>query len=164
MNPNTLLIDRFYSAFQRKDFKEMQNCYGEPATFSDAVFQNLNSAEVKAMWKMLCINGKDLHLEFKNVWADDKTGRADWVVTYSFSSTRRKVTNRISAEFEFENGSIIRHKDRFDFYLWARQAFGITGLFLGWTPFFKSKVQLRARNNLNLFMARELNGNLSTVQ
>ena len=57
---NQQLITTFYSAFQKKDYKTMQNCYADNATFSDPVFVNLNATEVKAMWEMLCIRGTDL--------------------------------------------------------------------------------------------------------
>lgn len=155
MNANEQLIKRFYSAFQKKDFAEMQSCYGDTATFSDAVFQNLNAQEVKAMWEMLCINGRDLQLEFKDIWADEKSGRADWVATYTFSATGRRVVNRISATFGFKDGRIILHNDVFNFYTWARQALGALGLLLGWTWFIRSKIQTKARANLTAFMAKE---------
>ncbi len=70
MAPNQQLITSFYKAFQNKDYKAMQNCYAEEAIFNDEVFQNLNAAEVKAMWEMFCIKGKDLQIEFSNVKVD----------------------------------------------------------------------------------------------
>jgi len=78
MNSNEELIHKFYSAFQQRDYKTMQECYGDSATFGDPVFQNLNSAQVKAMWEMLCKNAKDFKLEFTNVIANERTGHAEW--------------------------------------------------------------------------------------
>lgn len=152
MNPNEKLITRFYTCFQNKDYKGMQDCYADNATFSDPVFSNLDSQQVKAMWEMLLKTGKDLHLEFKNVRADEKTGSAGWVAYYTFSRTGNKVVNRITARFIFENGKIVTHNDDFDFYTWAKQSLGITGLLLGRTPFLKNKIRATAMQNLNAFM------------
>jgi hypothetical protein len=47
------------------------------------------------------------------------------------------------------------HVDDFDFYRWARQALGPSGLLLGWTPLLRSAVRRRARAGLDEFMAGE---------
>ena len=130
----------------------MQSCYADTAVFNDAVFKNLNSVQVKAMWEMLCKRGKDLQLEYDNVVATENGGSAHWQATYTFSATKRKVINNINAEFEIENGRIVKHTDSFSFYTLAKQAFGITGILLGRTSFFKNKVQKGAMTNLQTFM------------
>lgn len=155
MTDNKSLISDFYTAFQNKDFKTMQDCYADNATFSDPVFENLNAAEVKAMWQMLITRATDLTLDFKNVEANENTGSAEWAATYTFTSTGRKVVNRIKASFVFENGKIKDHKDDFDFYKWAKQALGFKGLLLGRTSFLRNKVQQQARNNLKKFMSKQ---------
>lgn len=152
MNDNEKLIEHFYKSFAQKDYKAMQDCYADDATFSDAVFQNLNSAEVKAMWEMLIKRGSDLQLEFKNVSADEKNGSAEWIATYTFSQTGNKVENRIKANFEFENGKIVKHIDSFDFYRWSSQALGLSGKLLGWTSFLQNKVREKAMKGLADFM------------
>ncbi len=48
------LIIKFYTAFQQRDYKTMQDCYHEEAVFLDPVFEDLNATEVKYMWEMLC--------------------------------------------------------------------------------------------------------------
>lgn len=130
----------------------MQDCYADDATFSDAAFQNLNSAQVKAMWEMLIKRGKDLELRVQNVTADEKTGSAEWIANYTFSQTGNKVENHINANFEFENGKIVKHIDTFDFYKWSSQALGLVGKLLGWTSFLQNKVQQKARKSLEEFM------------
>ena len=95
MTSNKDLITNFYTAFQNKDYKTMQECYSDNAIFSDAVFENLDAVEVKAMWQMLITRGKDLRLEFKNVEANDKTGSAEWIADYTFSATGNKLINKI---------------------------------------------------------------------
>jgi len=132
----------------------MQDCYANNATFSDPVFENLNAAEVRAMWQMLITRATDLALEFKNVAADETSGSAEWTAVYTFSATGKKVINKIKANFVFENGKIKEHKDSFDFYKWAKQALGFKGLLLGWTSFLHNKVKQQARNNLIKFMSK----------
>lgn len=147
-----MLIQRFYTAFQNKDHKTMQDCYSDNATFSDAVFSNLNAQEVRAMWEMLLKTGTDLRVEFTNVQADQTTGSAEWTAWYSFSKTGNRVVNRIRARFTFENGKILEHRDSFDFPAWARQALGFSGWLLGRTKYLRNKVQQTAKSNLEKFM------------
>ena len=154
MSQNKERINKFYTAFQKKDYKTMQDCYANNATFSDPVFENLNAAEVRAMWQMLITRATDLALEFKNVAANETSGSAEWTAVYTFSATGKKVINKIKANFVFENGKIKEHKDSFDFYKWAKQALGFKGLLLGWTSFLHNKVKQQARNNLIKFMSK----------
>jgi ketosteroid isomerase-like protein len=154
MSQNKKLINKFYTAFQKKDYKTMQNCYADDATFSDPVFENLNAAEVRAMWQMLITRATDLELQFEKIEADERSGSAEWIATYTFTSTGKKVINKIKANFVFENGKIKEHKDSFDFYKWAKQALGFKGLLLGWTSFLHNKVKQHARNNLVRFMKK----------
>lgn len=152
MHPNENLIHAFYQAFQRKDYETMKKCYHEDAVFNDEAFRGLNACETGKMWEMLIKSGKDLELEYSGVEADDKQGKAVWVARYTFSKARRKVVNRIEAAFEFQDGKIVRHTDRFDFYRWARQALGLTGLLLGWAGFFRNKVRAGAKERLREYM------------
>jgi ketosteroid isomerase-like protein len=152
MHPNQLLLTKLYTSFQQKDYRGMQECYHDKATFNDPAFPNLDADEVKAMWEMFCKNGQDLRIEFKNVTADDKHGSAEWTAYYTFSATGKKVVNRIRGNFRFKEGKIIDHRDHFSFYNWSSQSLGITGKLLGWTPFLKNKVRTQARKNLHRFM------------
>jgi len=154
-NTNQKLITQFYTCFQNKDYKGMQECYADNATFSDPVFVNLNAAEGKAMWEMLCVRGKDLRLEFKNIQTNGAQASAEWIAYYTFSVTGRKVVNHVNAGFLIENGKIVKHTDVFNFYKWSRQALGIPGTLLGWTVFFKKKVRQGARKSLNDFMNKK---------
>jgi ketosteroid isomerase-like protein len=155
MTNNEQLIRTFYQSFQNKDYKAMQNCYAADAIFSDAIFKNLDSKQVKAMWEMLITRGKNFSLTFENIKADENAGSADWIATYTFSATNRKVINHVKAHFIFENNKIIKHTDDFDFYKWSRQALGLPGLLLGWTSFLKLKAQRSAMKGLDDFMKRE---------
>mgnify|MGYP003420468092 CR=1 FL=1 len=99
MNENQQLIETFYTYFKNKDYKGMQACYADNAVFNDAVFKNLNSAQVKSMWEMLISTAKDFSIDFSDVSANDKTGKAHWDAYYTFSITGNRVVNRIGASY-----------------------------------------------------------------
>lgn len=148
---NKALTEHFYRAFQQKDYQTMAACYHPQATFRDEVF-TLNGAEdIGAMWQMLCERGKDMQMTFSVTEHTSGQITAHWQARYTFSQSGRRVHNIIDAEFEFQDGKIIRHHDGFNFWSWSRQALGLPGLLLGWTPLLRKKVQTIAMNNLRLF-------------
>ena len=149
------LIERFYVAFDEHDGAAMAACYAPDATFSDPVFPRLRGAEPGAMWRMLTGQSKDLRVELLEHEADADRGSAHWRAHYTFTQTGRSVVNDVHASFRFADGLIAEHEDRFDFHRWARQALGLPGLLLGWTPLLRSAVRRRARASLDEFLARE---------
>jgi ketosteroid isomerase-like protein len=149
----TPIIDQFYTAFQKKDWKSMQALYHHDATFSDPVFQNLTSKEVKAMWHMLLTASKDLELTYSNVSGNDNKGSCRWDAFYSFSRTGRKVHNIITANFVFKDHKIASHIDDFDLWKWSAMALGWSGKLLGWSPLIKNKIRDMARRNLTKFIS-----------
>lgn len=154
MNQNQQVIETLYSSFSKKDYKGMAACYHPEATFTDEAFTLKSGKEIAAMWHMLIESGKDMRMEFRDIQADQQTGRAHWEAYYSFSRTGNKVHNIIDATFEFKEGKIIRHRDYFNFWKWAGMALGMPGKLLGWTPLIRSKVQKTARENLDKFIAK----------
>ncbi|MHB8693064.1 MAG: nuclear transport factor 2 family protein [Solirubrobacteraceae bacterium] len=148
---NDELIEGFYAAFARLDGAAMAACYAPGARFSDPVFTDLRDEEPGSMWRMLTARAKDFEAKLLEHDADDERGRAHWLADYTFS-TGRRVHNDVHAEFRFENGLIVEHRDSFSFYAWARQALGPAGLALGWTPMLRGKVQRQARAGLDEFL------------
>lgn len=151
MHTNEELIQKFYSAFQNLDAANMAACYAHDVQFSDPVFPCLQGQEASDMWRMLCVRAQDFSLQFDGIVADDKSGRAHWIATYTFSPTGPRVVNHIQASFEFKDGKILSHQDRFDLWKWSRQALGIKGLLLGWSPLLKHAIQKQAGRGLALF-------------
>jgi ketosteroid isomerase-like protein len=150
MPEHAALIERFYAAFARRDWQAMAACYHPEVHFSDEVF-DLHGPDAAMMWRMLCTNGRDLELTWRDVAAEGDTGRAHWDARYTFGATGRKVLNRIDATFTFRDGLIVRHVDRFDFWAWSRQALGLPGWLLGWTPLLRGKVRATAARSLAAF-------------
>lgn len=145
-------LERFYSAFQRRDGAAMAACYANDAHFTDAAF-DLRGKECGAMWQMLTARGKDLQIRYEIIHADNLSGEVRWEADYTFSQTKRYVRNRINAKFEFRDGLIVRHVDTFPFHAWAKQALGPLGYLLGGTTWLQNKVRAKARAGLDTFMA-----------
>ena len=147
------IIHKFYSAFQKLDHTGMNSCYGGEIVFFDPVFGLLNGNEVREMWKMLCTNATDLTLTYDNIQhLDEEYSTCDWVATYTFSTTGKKVTNAIKAHMRFAGGRIVEHSDGFSLHKWSSQAFGCSGWLLGWNTVFQRKIQNRSRRALLQFM------------
>lgn len=154
MHDNKLVIERFYSAFQQLDYKAMNACYSDDIIFSDPVFLTLRSAEVRAMWEMLCKNARQFSLTFSDIQLlDEEYATCTWVATYHFSKTGNKVVNHIKAFMKLKDGKITEHSDAFRLSTWMGQALGWKGYWFGWTGFMKRAVQKNARKSLEKFMA-----------
>ncbi|MFY0606969.1 MAG: nuclear transport factor 2 family protein [Cyclobacteriaceae bacterium] len=149
------LIEEFYQAFHDLDAEKMANCYHEDIVFWDPAFGELKGARAGNMWRMLCKSqkGKDFKIESSDIEATEESGQAHWEAHYTFSQTGRRVHNKIDASFEFKDGKIIKHKDQFDLYRWSRQAMGLTGLMIGWSGFFRSKINKTTNSLLDKFEA-----------
>ncbi|HEY8936728.1 MAG TPA: nuclear transport factor 2 family protein [Cyclobacteriaceae bacterium] len=150
---NQQIIETFYTAFGKRDYATMQSLYHDDATFSDPVFQNLNSSEVKAMWQMLLTNAKDINVIFSEVKTADQTGSCRWDAYYTFTQTGRMVHNIVHAQFTFKDGRILIHRDHFNFWRWTRLALGFKGLLLGWSSLVQNKVRATAQGRLKKFMS-----------
>jgi ketosteroid isomerase-like protein len=156
LHPHAAVLHSFYGAFQRRDYRTMAACYTPDAEFHDPVFTHLSGWRVRAMWRMLCERAIDLRVAVDNIRASDDAGSAHWEACYTFSQTGRSVHNRVEASFLFHDGKIRRHTDVFDLYAWARQALGLKGVLLGWTP--QLQRAIRARSSLALDAFSEKHG------
>jgi ketosteroid isomerase-like protein len=150
-HPNGALITRFYQAFQTLDADTMASCYTEDVRFSDPVFNDLRGADAGDMWRMLCTKAQNFSLTFDGVAADEYSGRARWIATYTFSQTGNTVVNPIDASFHFRDGKISEHRDQFDLWRWAGQALGLKGRLLGWAPFVQNAIRHQASKGLAAF-------------
>jgi len=156
MNANEQLIADFYTAFQKLDYRKMADCYGNDIVFFDPAFGLLKGDEVRAMWEMLCKNARDFSLVFGNIVAlDEEYYTCDWVATYTFSKTGRRVVNKIKAHMMIADGKIIEHSDGFSLHKWSMMALGFSGWLFGWNSFFQNKIKKQARRNLDKFIQQK---------
>jgi hypothetical protein len=103
---------------------------------------------------MLCERATDLRVACGPVRMEGDIARVEWQAWYTYSVTGRRVHNRIAASLSLEQGLIHRHDDVFDLYRWARQALGLKGLVLGWTPPVQRAIRRQASRSLDAFAAR----------
>lgn len=156
MTTNEQLIRNFYDSFAKLDAAGMNACYAEDIVFFDPVFGLLKGLAARSMWQMLCANAKDFSLTYSNIThLDEEYSTCEWVATYTFSKTGRKVVNSIKAHMRFENGKIAEHSDAFSVHKWSKQALGLPGVLFGWNSFFQNKIRKQARQNLEKFIARQ---------
>lgn len=158
MNQAIGMVNQFYTAFSQGDFKTMQECYHPDVEFTDEVFPLLKGKKANAMWHMLVASGKDVGLQvsYGDIKATGDIVECDWEAQYKFSLTGRDVHNKIHARFSFKDNLIIKHVDQFDFYRWTQMAFGLKGTLLGWTSFFRKKVQQNVDQRLQKFISSHL--------
>jgi ketosteroid isomerase-like protein len=154
MQRHASLIHAFYAAFQRRDHEAMAACYAPEAQFRDPVFLDLTGWRIGAMWRMLCERATGLDVSVTNVASEAESGSAHWEARYTFTATGRPVHNVIEASFTFAGGKIRRHIDTFDLYAWARQALGLKGLLLGWTPAVQRAIRAQAARGLDAFVQK----------
>ncbi|BAO77174.1 nuclear transport factor 2 family protein [Winogradskyella sp. PG-2] len=148
------LIHKFYNAFENLDADTMCACYHDDIHFEDPAFGVLKGEKAKAMWQMLCASqkGKNFKVISSNINTNDTNGSPHWEAFYMFSKTGRKVHNKIDAKFEFKDGLIIKHIDRFNLHKWSSQAMGIKGFLFGGMGFFKKKLQKQTNYLLSKFI------------
>lgn len=144
------VLERFYAALARRDWEAMGALYHADARFSDPVFPDLDAAGVRSLWRMLLSSGTDLRVTYRV--RDERT--CAWEAVYTFRTTGRPVHNRIVSRFTFRDGLILRQRDHFHFWRWARQALGPVGLWLGWNPLLRHRVRTTAATALARSRAR----------
>lgn len=154
MSTPTELIHTFYAAFHQKEAETMARCYHPSVVFSDPAFGELQGDAAGDMWRMLCARAKDLSISHGPITPQGDQLQVRWEAHYTFAQTGRQVHNIIDARFRFKDGLIIEHRDEFDFWRWSRQALGLPGVLLGWTPLLKHKVSATARAGLNQFRTK----------
>jgi ketosteroid isomerase-like protein len=152
---NRALIERLYEALDRGDGETMSACYAADARFEDPAFGELNGGEIGGMWRMLTSRATDLSVELRSNDADEATGSANWIATYTFTATGRPVVNDVQASFRFRDGLIVEHVDEFNFRRWARQAFGPAGNAIALLPPLRVRARKAAVKQLADFLASE---------
>ncbi len=137
----------------------MLEWYHDDVTFEDPAFEVLSGEEAKNVWRMLCQTqqGKDFKVITSNIKYTPEAGKARWEAYYTFSKTGRKAHNVINATFKFKDGKIINHLDRFSLYRWSKQAMGFKGILVGWTAFFRKKLNNQTKYLLSEFQKKQDN-------
>jgi len=152
---NKELIEKFYTSFSNGNANGMTECYHKNIQFQDPVFGKLKGVEAVKMWEMLLSKkSSTTKISFSGIETSENKGSVNWVANYVYGKEKRKVTNKVSANFKFKDGKIIEHIDTFNVWLWSKQALGTIGFLLGWTPFMKHKIQKTTKKQLEDFITK----------
>lgn len=144
------LVDRFYSSFAEGQSEVMAACYHDDVVFEDPAFGELHGEDARDMWRMLNARATDLTLTHTILEASDSAAKVNWIADYTFS-TGRSVHNDIVATMRIEDGLIVDHRDVFDLWKWSRQALGLPGVLLGWSPPLQKKIRATALSGLRKY-------------
>lgn len=146
MHPNADLMKRLFTALGQRQPDTMTSCYAQDARFKDIAFDLDGRPQIQAMWEMVS-KAKDLRATFEILHADDTSGRARVVDTYTYSATGRPVRNEISSDFTFRDGLIVRHVDKCNALSWGIQALGPVQGLLSWLVPWKRREMAMKRLN-----------------
>lgn len=154
---SNMKLEDFFAAFKRLDSLEMSKLYAANATFSDEVFKLQGRDEISRMWTMLVSNILRKGRETWNLsYVVESDTSVSWEATYLFGATGRVVINRVRSQFVFDaDGNVCQQVDTFNFWRWSRQALGLVGVFLGWSPLLKKSVRSKALENLVHFSKKK---------
>lgn len=171
-------LHRFFTALAVRDTQGMLNCYAHGVQFEDPVFKLSGEREIMGMWALLFGHegssgehkGKGQRDE-SNVWTvvfdTVKTrhnhGSVRWEATFRYAPTGRVVHNGVYSQFHFdEDGLILSQRDNFDFWRWARQAYGLVGMMMGWTPLMWDHAREQAEVSLQEVLTAQAMATAST--
>ena len=152
--------ERLVAAFARLDGDAMAACHSAIASFQDEAFSLQGQRQIGGMWRTLCSatgeRGRAAwKLDLRRLTDRSAHREAQRKACYRFNASGRLVHKRIDAEFDLDAAGLAqRHRDRFDFWRWSRQALGLPGRLLGSTPFLRNKVHAQAAATLQLYVAK----------
>lgn len=153
---NQDLITNFYQAFANQDAEAMAACYAPDVIFEDPAFGRLEGKDAHDMWRMLMKRGGGAtEISFGDVWSEGERASTDWMARYNYGPKGRMVINEIHAEFIIKDGKIVKHIDTFNLWRWARQALGLNGMLLGWSAFFKARMNETTKGLLADYQAKQ---------
>lgn len=152
---NIDLLHQFYGSFSKANAEGMNACYHENIIFKDPANGELHGERAKAMWSMLLSRNKNIRIDYEILEVAANSACVEWQANYEYGPEKRKIHNNVLAYFKFEDGKIIKHRDRFSLWNWSKQALGITGQILGWTGYLKNKIQNRTNKLLNEYMQKQ---------
>lgn len=142
------VLVRFYDALSRRDGETMAALYAPDAVFEDEIYR-LEGPDVGKMWRGLMSRAKTLQVSYTIARAGADAGTVEWTARYLYPGGG-PVVNVILSELEFENGLIVRQRDRFDFRRWAAQALGARGRLLGRFEWFRRAVSREAAKRVGV--------------
>ncbi|RKS53528.1 ketosteroid isomerase-like protein [Gillisia mitskevichiae] len=153
---NKELLEKFYNSFSDGNAQGMIECYHKDITFRDPAFGKLRGSKAKNMWEML-LSKKDSKaiITYKILEIGKEDAKVSWTAHYKYGPKKRNVINKVIANFEFRDGKIINHTDKFDLWSWSKQALGASGYLLGWSSYMRDQIQKKTGSLLNSYIEKK---------
>lgn len=132
----------------------LRSLYHPKAEYMDELF-SLKYREILALWYSCMLPEMKLEVKVKSIEQFKDVVVTKWTISYTISSINRRITLDEIGRFEFEDGLIIRHTDKYSFHSWCTQALGVAGMLASWSKWLRSKVRNQAYSSIsaNLYAA-----------
>lgn len=154
-NPTTAqALERFFDAMQRCDTEALRTSYHPALRFDDPLISTTSVGDrldwCGMLWSPRDADGQRIwQLELEEVRTRGALATARWNLRYRYTPTKRLIDQALHSHFSFDaDGRITTQRDSFDFWRWSRQAHGLLGLLLGWTPLMWDQAREQARASL----------------
>lgn len=155
MDANKELIEKFYQAFQKRDFDTMRNCYAEGIVYFDPLYSILSDEAVMMMWKQRYAGAESIQINFGDINTEDGEYYTSlYTVTYIFTQTGKPVNLSVKAYMRIIGDKITEHSDAFSVHKWAGMAYGLPGRLFGWNRLYQHTLKKNARKNLLEFIGQ----------
>lgn len=159
---NKEVVEDFFRGFDDLDAERMISCLADDIVYNDPIYGILNGEDVRSLWKMRCkdLSGLSLEIiEFKEL--DHEYATCKWRSSFFSKSAARQVDMVVTSFMKLRNGKIAEHSDAYKLSDWLAKAYGVTGVFLGWTGWMKKREQKKFHGLLEKFIenSRFFSGN-----
>lgn len=154
----TRRVQDFFDALARLDAYALAQCYAPSARFEDAAWSLQGTEAIAAMWEMICDDTRRLgadvwRLECLRIRGTRHRCKVDWRLSHRDPATGRLIHQRMESRFLLtRDGRIDFHENRFSLWRWSRQARGLSGWLLGWTPIMRQRVRHDAAQRLDRYL------------
>lgn len=157
---NTQTVERFFRSYLKHDFHGMHACLDDAVHFSDYAFDDIQGAQVRAMWQWFCTRIPPIDMRgYKVLREEGDKVFARYRVQYLYRADEeaepRPVDYVIGSTFTLAGGKIIDQKDWFyaiSEFQFAKMLVGLPKALLAYTPLFKRGVRKRMAAKLAEFM------------
>jgi SnoaL-like domain len=155
-NPTETLLRQFYTDFEAGHADAVIAALHPQCVFQDPIFQTIPAGQVPNMIRMLCASatpGRKFEVQSIEVSGAD-AAIVKWHAHYVYPATGRKVLNKITTPFKFQDGKVIYYTDQFSLWRWLGMALGTKGWLMGWHPAVHAKVRSTVAARLQKFVEK----------
>lgn len=150
-----VLVQDYFEAFQKGDWKTMSRSYASNATFKDPIFpKGLKGSQIGAAWGDITQNLRP-KVTFSNIEVHGDLVTAKWSAKYPLKLPvfgTNQIDNDITATFRIKDGKIVEHIEHFDMNEYIQEATGLRGLSFLVRPLVRNRIRAGALENMASFL------------